>query len=240
MRARYTLIFVALGLGSCGLGPPRFNVMVNSIADSSIQQRSSYVLLSGDEDVSESSLEFKEYAGFVHRALRSQGFVEAEDQSQAETAIFLTYGIGDPETRAYTYSVPTWGQTGIASSTTYGTVSTYGGYGSYSGTTTYTPTYGITGYSSRVGYSTTYFRFAEITAFDIHSFQGPESSPAWKTTIGSVGSSGDLRRVFPVMVGAAMQYLGSNTGQIVEVNLREGDYSVRVVKGELETSEADS
>ncbi len=240
MKTHCILILSSLGLASCGLGPTRFSVMVNSIADSNVEQRPSYVLLSGDEDVSESSLEFREYAGYVHRALQEQGFVLAEERSQAETAVFLTYGIGDPETRAYTYRVPTWGQTGISSSTTYGTVSTYGGYGSYSGTTTYTPSYGITGYTSHIGYSTTYFRFAEVTAFDILSFEGPESSPAWRTTIGSVGSSGDLRRVFPVMVGAAMQYFGGNTGQVVEVTLREGDYSVRLVKGELEASESDS
>ena len=240
MKSINILTIGIIGLASCGLGPPRFSVMVNSIADPSVQQRMSYVLYSGDEDVAETSLEFREYASYVHRGLQESGYVLAADSSKAETAVFLTYGIGDPKTKAYTYSVPTWGQTGVSSSNTYGTVSAYGGYGTYSGTTTYTPSYGITGYSSHVGYSTTYFRFAEVTAFDVPTFTGPESPPAWKTTIESVGSSGDLRRVFPIMVGAATQYFGGNTGQIVEISLREGDDRVRLIKGELDSPEADS
>ena len=53
----------------------------------------------------------------------------------------------------------------------------------------------------------------------------------WKTTVTSTGSSGDLRRVFPILVAASQQYIGKNTGQKVEVNLSEGDARVIEIKG---------
>ena len=240
MKITQLLLVLALTSASCSMYAPRYAVAVSGIADQEMKPKKKYVLLSGEEGIQETSLQFKEYASFVNRALSAKGYILVDEHNEAETAIFLTYGIGDPTTSTYTYSVPVWGQTGVSSSSTYGTVSSYGGYGTYSGTTTYTPTYGITGYSSRVGQQTTYFRHAELTAVDLASFTGPESTPIWKTTIGSSGTSGDLRHVFPVMLGAAAEYIGENTGEIISIHLLAGDSRVRQIKGEFEIDEGDS
>ena len=61
--------------------------------------------------------------------------------------------------------------------------------------------------------------------------QSQEILPLWKTNITSTGSSGDLRLVFPVLVGAAADHLGTNTGHQVVVELGEDDIRVRRVKG---------
>jgi hypothetical protein len=148
-------------------------------------------------------------------------------------AIVLSYGIGDPETTQYSYSLPVWGQTGVSSARTYGTATTYGNTSYYSGSTTYTPSYGVTGYTSHVGAQTTYFRHALITGYDLKAFKETEKQvQLWRTTVTSTGSSGDLRRVFPVLIGAAIPYLATNTGKQVPVQLYENDQIVRIVKGE--------
>ena len=145
---------------------------------------------------------------------------------------------GDPQEHQYSYSIPTWGQTGVSSSYTTGTISSYGGYGSYSGTTTYTPAYGITGSTTHIGSYTTYFRFIVLDAVDLDEYKKSKKEvQLWKTYVTSSGSSSDLRRVFPILVAASQQYFGKNTGQKVEVNLDEEDERVTEIKGITKTEQ---
>jgi hypothetical protein len=48
----------------------------------------------------------------------------------------------------------------------------------------------------------------------------------------SVGSSGDLREILPVMVAAAEPYWGADTGKAVLVSLQEGDERIGSVRGD--------
>jgi hypothetical protein len=53
----------------------------------------------------------------------------------------------------------------------------------------------------------------------------------WQTEVTSIGSTDDLRRVFPVLVGASFEYYGKDTGQKVSINIYENDDRVKEVKG---------
>jgi len=228
LTAAIALLFLA---GCASMRQPRFHVVVDSLASEAADQHRTYILLPGNEGVTWEDLQFQEYSRYVQRALEARGFRPAEQPEDADVAIVLSYGIGDPQTRQYTYSLPVWGQTGVSSSHTYGTATAYGNTASYSGTTTYTPSYGITGYTSHVGSVTTYFRYALITAYDFAEFRATEKQiQLWRTTITSSGSSGDLRRVFPILVSASVPHLGTNTGQQVEVQLYESDDAVRAIR----------
>jgi hypothetical protein len=212
-----------------------FQVSVDSISGER-PDKNSYILLPGNKDTKAEDLQFKEYAAYVNRALIRQGFEPADSFEKANVAIFLVYGIGDPQEHQYSYSIPTWGQTGVSSSSTTGTVRSYGGYGSYSGTTTYTPTYGVTGSTTHTDSYTTYFRFMVLDAVDLDEYKKSKKEvQLWKTTVTSSGSSGDLRRIFPILVAASQQYVGKNTGQKVEVNLHEEDQRVIDIKGIAKT-----
>lgn len=218
-------------LVGCALAPS-YNVRVDSISAPDSLGKKKYVLLPGTKDVSPDDLQFKEYASYVERALTSAGYVKSSGFQDAEVALFLSYGIGDPKNHVYSYSLPTWGQTGVSSSTTFGTVTSYGSYGTYQGTTTYTPTYGITGSTTHVGSYTTFFRFLVLDAVDVGEFKQSEKvKQLWKTTVTSRGSSGDLRQVFPILVAASRPYLGTNTGKQVVIELSEGDKAVLEIKG---------
>ena len=236
MRVRVvltSLILLALLLTGCAtMQPqPQFTVMVDTIGGATTE-KNSYILLPGNKDTKSEDLQFKEYATYVNRALSKQGFVPAESFEKANVAIFLVYGIGDPKESQYSYALPTWGQTGVSSSNTSGTVNSYGGYSSYSGTTTYTPTYGVTGSTTHIGSYTTYFRFMVLDAVDLDEYKKSKKEvQIWKTSVTSAGSSGDLRRIFPVLVAASQQYVGKNTGQKVKVDLYEEDERVIQIKG---------
>lgn len=215
----------------CAVGP-RFHVNVDSISAPEAALKTKYFLLPGVKDVEATDLQYREYSNYVERALTSSGYTKASNLAEAEIAIFLGYGIGDPETHQFTYSLPSYGQTGISSSNTYGTVNTYGNTATYSGTTTHTPTYGVTGSTTHTGSRTTYFRYMWLDAVDLDEYRTSEKEvQLWKTTVTSSGSSGDLRQVFPVLVAASKPHIGSNTGKKIKIMLSEGDKRVIEIKG---------
>lgn len=231
LRIALALAFVALS-GCATTGQPTFNIEVDSLASPQALSKKTYLLLSGNEGVTWDDLQFQEYATYLMRVLNSQGYTSAKSTEEADVAIILSYGIGDPKTHQYSFSLPTWGQTGVSSATTNGTATTYGNTTSINATTTYTPTYGVTGYNTYTGTRTTFFRYALITGYDFEKYKENEKQiQLWKTTITSTGSSGDLRRVFPILIGASIPYLATNTGQKIDVSLKENDKIVRIVKG---------
>ena len=117
-----------------------------------------------------------------------------ENFEAADLAIFLSYGIGDPETIEHTYSIPITGQTGVVSS-----------YNFYSGSTTYTPTYGIVAYSQGTYAETLFTRHIYLRAYDLKEYRETKKETIiWDTRIASSGSSADLRRTFPVLIAAGM------------------------------------
>jgi hypothetical protein len=54
--------------------------------------------------------------------------------------------------------------------------------------------------------------------------------PIWKVKMISTGPSGDLRLIFPVMIGAGKEYIGTNTGKSIRVIIAEDDDRVLAVK----------
>ena len=216
---------VPLFLFGC-VSAPYVRLSVDSLSRTDVGR--SYVLLPGNKDTTELDLQFQEFARYIHRALALRGFHQAQGGGTAETLIFVAYGIGDPQTHQYSYSVPLFGQTGISGSTTIGSV--YGG--GFSSTTTYTPTYGVTGYATHVGTVTLYSRFIRLQAYDRAAYDRTKNlEEVWRSTIISVGKVGDLRRVFPVMTAGSAKHLATNTGQWVEIKLDEQDASVQAIKG---------
>lgn len=210
---------------------PHFIVNVDSITAPNNTPKKTFYLIPGMENVHKSDIHYREYEKYVEKALLSEGFKKISNIQNANIAIFLSYGIGDPETYQYSYLLPTWGQTGVSASNTTGSVNVFGNTGTYSQTTTYTPKYGVTGYQQRTGYYTNYFRFMILEAIDLDEYRKSEKAiTIWKTTVTSSGSSGDLRRVFPVLVGASKKYIGRNTGQNIIVKLRENDLRVLKLK----------
>lgn len=224
------LLIVVVSVAGCAT-PTRYFSKVDSLARPDTFEKRRYLLVPGNSDVRESDLQFQEFASYVKVALRDKGFIEAASFENADVAIFVTYDIGDPQTHRYSYSVPIWGQTGVASRTTQGTVSAYGNTATYSGTTTYTPSYGMVGSSTQTSSYTTYSRFLTLDAYDIASYiEREEMIQIWRTSVVSTGSSDDLRLVMPYMIAAMKPHLGTNTAGRVEIVIPENDSRVRQVR----------
>ncbi len=230
---RYLSILVILlaGCATVENRPLFVNVGISSYARPGSEAKKTFVLLPSEEGRSE-DLQFLEFSAYVERALTTRGYQKAADYVSADLAVFVAYGIGDPQTHTYTYHIPVWGQTGVASSTTTGIVNVYGNSGTYSQTTTNTPEYGIKGYTTQQGSQITFTRHAFLTAYDLAIFRESKTERVvWQTSIVSVGKNGDLRAVFPIMIAASRPYIGMSTGKNVVVNLHEDEVSVLEVKG---------
>lgn len=225
-------LFMCFSLLSGCTTAPQFISNVDSLAQTNANAKIRYVLLPGGKGVEASDLQYQEFAGYIEKVLAEKGFKKASDIQNADVAILFTYAIGDPQTYEYSYSMPTWGQTGVSSSNTYGTVSSYGGTATYSGTTTYTPTYGVTGSQTYTDTGVVFTRFLSLDAYDVASYiKENKMNQVWKTKVMSTGYSGDLRLVVPYMVTAMKPYLGTNTGRQIEVTLSEDDSYVQLLRG---------
>jgi hypothetical protein len=235
MREKWNYLIVLVGVAvlvtGCG-GGRTLGVNIDSISRPDSVGKLSYLLLPGNKDTDPSNLQYQEFAAYVFRALTLRGFSQTESLENADVVILLAYGIGNPLSHQYTYSIPVWGQTGYSSSTTSGTVRMYGGYGTYSGETTYKPTYGITGYSTQVGTYTTYTRWVILDAYDVETFKLENKlNQVWRSSLVSTGPVGDLRQAFPIIIAASTSYLATNPGKTVKVKIKEQDPMVAKIKG---------
>jgi len=227
---RYLLILACLVLISgCG---PRFVVTVDSISGSQLPNEKTYVLLPMIEGVTVDDLQFQEYAGYVEKALSQQNYRMVTDFEKARYAILLNYGIGDPQESTYSYSLPVYGQRGGGTSNF--SASTYGagGYSNTYGTISSTPTYGVVGSQGYTGRTVSYFRYLVIEGVDLELYRkNRKTKQLWKTTVTSSGSSGDLRRVFPILATASIPYLGTNTGKQIRIQMYESNKLLKEIKG---------
>jgi hypothetical protein len=207
-----------------------FNTTVNSYAAEGLRPGQAHFILPSDA-AQGADLQFAEVKAALGRSLTQAGLRLTDAEEEAEVAVFVEYGIGDPRTETTVVQMPVWGQTGVASSTTTGTARTFGSTTTVNATTNYTPSYGVVGYNNMPVTNTVFDRFLMVEAYDIaaHRADGKLVS-LWKVTVQSSGSSGDLRYVIPYMLNSAVPYFGRSSGRAVTVVVPEGDTNVEYIR----------
>ena len=170
-----------------------------------------YTIVPNEEQVE--SLEYKSYEKIVRQQLNAKGLKEVPF-GEAEVIVFFSYGIDGGKEAVSTY--PIYGQTGVSSSSTYGTIQNYGSYGTYSGTTTYTPTYGVVG-SGAIPY-TKYTRYLILDMVDKSSSLSDERiKKVYEAKVISSGTSNQLPKIVPVMVKALFEDFPGKSGSTRKV-----------------------
>lgn len=213
-RAAFLVGMFVMALAATGCAPTvTCGVSVNAFAAPNASAYRTYVVLPLDRNVQESDLQFQEFSRYVRRILNARGFKQARSFEDAQIAVFVGYGIGNPQQHLSTYNVPVWGQTGVAASTTTSQVNMYGNAATVTSDTTYTPQFGVTGYRTETESFTTYRRYAVVNAVDVARYKAEQRSvEVWTTTIVSEGFSPDLRAIFPLMIVGAYDLIGANSG----------------------------
>jgi hypothetical protein len=163
-----------------------------------------------------SVLEFEEYADQVRSNLVTLGLQQANAESECDLVVFLGYGIGEPQSMQYSYSVPVYGTRG--GGTTYFRGSYDGGY--FRGTATEPLEFGVVGSQSYSGTVLVYLRRITVAVFEGQAYRSGKLLPVWETQIKSRGKNPDLRQVFPHLLSTGAKYFGKNTGREVEEVVR--------------------
>ena len=236
MRNVFVLIGLVLTVIGCAItlpqSVPQYLVHVDSLRGDTFQDRSTFYLFSGKEGVEPTDLQFREFSNCVRNALTVLGYTEAKDPKQAGIAVFLNYGIGEPQTTYFSYSYPVYGITG-GGTTTFSALASGGGATTHlSGSATQPLQFGVVGNKSKTESRTSYQRYITLEALSVASFSETQQKiPVWKTTITSSGASGDFRAVFPVMLAASQQYIAGDTGNRVDVFILGDDPAILKVLG---------
>ena len=178
--------------------PTAFISEINSLAHADAATKKHYILLSGVKGIKVSDLQFQEFSAYVENVLAEKEFIKSSTFQDADIAILLVYGIGDPQTYQSAYTTNT--NYGSASSSSRTHVET---------TTTCTRSLSLDAY--------------DLSAYNNRNFNKEELIQLWKTTAISTGSSCDLRLVVPYMVIAMKSYIGENTKQKIEARVFVND-----------------
>ncbi len=197
-------------LFGCMTAPSRYDVEMNGLARSdpgAVDHR--YLLLPSDSSVSLNDLEFTEYARYVDHALGKAGYQKASEVDDATEAIFLYCGIGNPQEHTYTFWLPDSDQPESSSLTPPDNIRAYGTWG------------------TRTSQDHGNCRYISLSAVDLVKYKEDQQVvELWRMEITSLGSSHDLRRVFPAMIAASEKHLGRNTGRILDRTVTDQDQDV--------------
>jgi len=189
--------------GCAGLVKSRVTVF-HQFGETSIPKTYLFVPMKGQK----SSLEYKTYIELVRQQLNKFQYRETAQNEAPDVIIVLNYGIDSGKEKSMSF--PVYGQTGVSSSTTHGTLNTYGNHGTYSGTTTYIPTYGVVGSSTMS--ATEYTRGLWLYIVDAKSVGTKDLNVLYEASVKSSGSSDQLPCVMPAMIEALFKEFPGKNG----------------------------
>lgn len=161
------------------------------------------------------SLEFQYYSDMIKNGLITKGMIYSNNIDNANIVILFSYGIDDGKQKIG--SVPVYGKTGIASSSSTINMNNYGGNIIGNVTTRNTPSYGVVG-TSQYSYIE-YGRFLWIGMFDKQSVVDNQIVQLYNGTIISTGTSSNIKEVLPAMINAFFNIYPGISGKVERVIL---------------------
>lgn len=232
IRTALLCSFLLLLFG-CATAPTEHKsiVYVDSLLSPTAEPYQNFVVLSGNKNAAQEELEFQELQQYVVRALESRGFSKVESAQDANIAIVVFHGIGDSATIENTRTLPIWGQVGGESSYSSGVAEVNGSTIRYRQQTHVRPRLGVTNYVTQSRTYTNFEHYAQIRAYDLVEFQkSGKEVELWRTTVNTWYGAQDLRRIFPMLIGAAMPFFQKDSEGKVHVIIGDSDESVRTLK----------
>ena len=172
--------------------------------------------------LSRDSPDFKEYAGYVARALAERGYTVTDDVTKANLAVALTYGMSAPQVVSYT-----------------GTRAVYGYRPAYAGQPNYVPNhqkiYTVTGYEPVTYANVFYMARLGLSARALLPAGGSGSGMVpgervWDVNVTDSSPNDDLREAFAAMLAAALEYIGVDSERIVDIDIKNNDPRMKAVR----------
>jgi hypothetical protein len=205
----------------CGCGQS-FRVGINCFSQPTAIADKTCIILSGLDKIPSSDLQFQEFQPYVQRALEHQGYRVTDDPQKARIEILVSYTISGPIQDGFavnTIPQPTYA---VYTPNTAAPYSRKAGW----------PMGSEVVYAVPVYPTYMYLKTVVLEAWDAgKGAKKPQGLQLWKMMITTSASSNDLRDAFPVMMAAAMDYIGRDTQKLVSVTIKENDDKVQYIKG---------
>lgn len=202
------LLLMLCGLFFCGCAT-QYKVNVNGLTAGPDAVLGAACVVLPSNSLLAADLTFREFRPYIADALTKKGYHVVASAEQAQTGVLVNYWIGDPLEKIH--SSPSVG---------FGT-GYYHGWGRHWGRgfapSFYFPLDDISSY-------TTYGSYLSLAAYDINQYKATgRMTYAWQVTVALRSTSSDLRAMMPVLVAAAMPYIGHNTGRQIVVTVPADD-----------------
>ncbi len=192
-----------------GCAPTGYNSTVNAFHDDAYAGGKTYCIFPGSRNVTPEDMEFREYAALVDQALAPKGYTRTQDKRTADIAVFMVFGISDNRDVASSYAVTTFEQAWQPNAPAQAAPE-------YAPAD---PVRGVTAHNRIVDRGATYYRALILEAYDYNALRKDrQMRQIWRITVGSSGSSPDLREVFPKMTAAMEDYVDTNASAFVSVD----------------------
>ena len=212
MRKSILLIISTIAMvivTGCSPLTAKYRVTVDAITapNLTLKEHTSYIVKPLGKDTDKNSLEYQRMTTKLVEILNSKGYVQPYASHLAQQTIYFDYGIEKTQERTETYIEPditigmSWGFP-------------YGYYGRH-----YHP-YNDFWYGGR--YSTVYSRtYSYYNRYITLLAKDKSNKELWHVDVSSIGESKNLRKIVPLLLKAASDYIGKNTKEPVRLIMKE-------------------
>jgi hypothetical protein len=194
---------------ACSPVTAKYRVTVDSITtpDKSITP-TTYTIKALSDKTDTQSLRFQEQVAHLKKILNNKGFTPAPKDFPAEQIIYFDYGIEKVAQRTETYIEPD-----ISINMSLGYPHGYRGRH-------YRPFYNHFWYGGR--YATTYRQsYSYYNRYLTLLAKDQFNKELWRVDVSSIGESTNLRKIVPLLLEAAEEYIGKNTKEPVTLIVKE-------------------
>ncbi len=194
--------------------------------------KESYRIETRNRENDESSLRYKEAEEQVRTALSGIGLYEAPNPNDADMVVEIDYGVGPPKEILVEYEEPIYITVPGRMEETIQYVRGPDGRPVAIRVPRYRPPETVyAGSQTRYRPATVYDKYLTISGVGVAREKGDEQRESlWTVNVTNQSESDDLREHVPIMVAAALDYIGTSTEEEKKVKIRANDQDVAFIK----------
>jgi len=218
-----------LALSSC---TQSYNFKVDAISSAQVQTEGSFYLVSGNPELKESDLRFKEAATYTQTALEGKGYRKAKDLATADIVVELSFGVGEPrEIMEYRSYPETYWHPGFSYAIQLPIYDKGGLIIGYQTRMVREPARSYTHWSEYMDSSTVFEKYLKLEAFDNRlGSASQEPQQLWSVVITNADFSDNIREYLPFMIAVALPYMGQDTSSQIYTSIRVDDPTVAFIR----------
>jgi hypothetical protein len=234
MQHRFALracsILAALLLGACTT-VHRVNVDAIRPPDAPDEDAISYRIESGNREIEESSLRFKNAADLVRTAMLAKGMYEAPDPDMADMVVEIDFGVSDPQVHRELRSEPIY-RTVITPPQIVRVAVGRTPTGAIIYEDVVIPERRDRVYDGERYYEIEYVTYEKFLEIQARAGSAAQDRPAalWSVHATTESEDRDLRKALPILAAASMDLIGTDTGGSHTIRVKEDDGSVEFIR----------